>query len=350
MTGPLVLVTGAGGFIGGWMAEALHLQRWGRVRAGVNRWSAAARIARIPLDIVLCDVMNADSLDAALRDVEVVIHCARGEENGVTEGGTRLLLERAARAGVRHIVYLSTVAVYGEAGGVVVEDTAPVAPVTSYGAGKLKAEATCQAFAGEPMSISVIRPTLVYGPFSEQWTVPYLARFASGKWRRLGAGGEGKCNLVYVGDLVRQAQFLVEAGLGPYVVFNGNGPDIPTWNTYIETFNEMLGYPPLADADPNLPLTVALNRPVRELGKYAMAHHRDLVLAVANRSPKLKSMMRQLETNLRLQATRDEVTRFSTDVTYSMDRAAAAGFRPKTTLHEGLAMTADWARHMGLAR
>ena len=55
---PVVLVTGAGGFIGGWIAEAFHLAGWADVKAGIARWSSAARIARFPLDIVQCDVMK----------------------------------------------------------------------------------------------------------------------------------------------------------------------------------------------------------------------------------------------------------------------------------------------------
>jgi nucleoside-diphosphate-sugar epimerase len=347
---PLVLITGAGGFIGGWMAEAMHLSQWGRIRAGVSRWSSAARIARFPVEIVQCDIMCDSALEEALRGVDVVIHCARGKgnDNDVTEQGTQRLLERSARAGVSRFIYLSSVAVYGDAAGVVCESTEAVGRITAYCLGKQRAEALCRTYASERMAVSVIRPTLVYGPFSEQWTLPFIERLASGAWRRLGAGGEGKCNLVYVGDLVRFAQFLAEADLGPFAVFNGNGPDTPTWNAYIETFNDLLGFAPLADASSNMRLSVALNRPIRELGKYAMAHHKGLVLGVANRSPDLKRMLRDLEHKLRLQPTQDDVERFALDVTYSMDQAAAAGFRPKTPMMEGLRMTADWAREMGL--
>ena len=68
MTKPVVLITGAGGFIGGWVAEALHLAGWD-VRAGISRWTSAARIARFPLQIVPCNVMEKDSLDVALKGV-----------------------------------------------------------------------------------------------------------------------------------------------------------------------------------------------------------------------------------------------------------------------------------------
>ena len=348
MTRPLVLVTGAGGFLGGWVAEALHLSRWAQVRAGITRWSSAARIARFPMDIVTCNVLDAASLDAALKDVEYVIHCARSPDNSVAVTGTRLLLERAKAAGVKKVIFTSSVAVYGEAAGVVEEDTAPVGPVSDYGLGKSEAERICREYSDDRFAVGVIRPTLVYGPFSEQWSVPYIARFASGRWTALGPRGEGKCNLVYVGDVVRMAQFLIETDFGALTAMNANGPEIPTWNSYIERFNAALGFAPLPEPDKRLGLKVALRRPIRKLGKYALAHHRGLLVMAAARSTALRSLMKNIELDLRLRPNDDEMQRFSTDVVYSGDRALAAGFKPRTGVDEGIALTSDWARRIGL--
>lgn len=349
MTKPVVLVTGAGGFIGGWVAEALHLAGWD-VRAGISRWTSAARIARFPVTIVQCDVMNGASLDAALAGVDVVVHCARGkeEDDAVTKAGTRLLIERAKAAGAKKLVFTSSVAVYGEATGAIEEDTSPVGPMTDYGTSKRLAEAVCAELASDDFPIVAIRPTLVYGPFSQQWSTPYITRFASGRWTALGERGEGKCNLVYVGDLVRMILFMIENDTGAYAVFNGNGPEVPSWNSYLERFNTALGFPPLAAPDPSLGLKVAIRRPVRKLGKYLLANHRDLLMAVANRSPRIKNAMKKAEEDLRLRPNDDEMTRFSTDVVYSMERARKIGFVPRTSVDEGIAMTVDWARSTGL--
>lgn len=348
---PVILVTGAGGFIGGWIAEALYLSKFADVRAGISRWASAARIARFPVEIVQCDIMSEASLDAALKGVDIVVHCARGKgnDNSVTTGGTRMLIERIKAAGVKKLIFTSSVAVYGEATGIVREDTPPVAPVTEYGQGKRDAEAICEQYADDRLAISVIRPTLVYGPFSDLWTTPYLTRFASGKWNALGERGEGKCNLVYVGDIVRFVQFLVENDVGAYAVFNANGPEVPTWNSYLERFNAALGHPPLKAPDPSLGVKVMMRRPVRMFGKYMLANHRELLLAVANRSPQLKSLMKKTEEDLRLKPSDDDMQRFSMDVTYSMEKAAQAGFVPQTSVDDGIAMTVDWAKSSGLA-
>jgi nucleoside-diphosphate-sugar epimerase len=348
-----ILVTGANGFVGGWFAEAIHLSGWADVRAGVSRWSGAARIARFPLDICLCDVMNKESLDMALSGVDAVIHCARGREDDspVSTDGTRLLLERARAAGVRKVIHMSSVAVYGDARGLVDEQTAAVGPLTAYGATKLRAEQICRETADEGMSIAVLRPTLIYGPFSEQWSLPYISRFASRRWRRLGALGEGKCNLVYVGDLVHFARHLLARDTGPFIVLNANGPEIPSWNSYLERFNAALGFPELESPQKQLiglAPQVALRRPVRRFGKYMLAHHRRALVTISNKSHAAKVLLKRIEADLRLRPNDDEIARFSIDVTYSMEAAAKIGFVPQTGVDRGLALTADWAQKMSL--
>ena len=350
MSKPVVLVTGAGGFIGGWIAEAFHLAGWVDVKAGIARWSSAARIARFPLDIVQCDVMKKESLDAALSGVDVVVHCARakGDDNSVTLSGTRLLLERIRAAGVKKVIFTSSVATYGNATGIVTEETPPVPPITEYGEGKRQAEAICKEYADKSLAISIIRPTLVYGPFSDLWTTPYINRFASGKWRSLGSRGEGKCNLVYVGDLVRFTKFLIDHDVGPYQVFNGNGPEVCTWNSYLERFNTALGFDPLREPSSNLGLKVIARRPVRAFGKYLLANHRDLLLDVANRSARLKNIMKKTEEDLKINPNDDDIQRFSMDVTYSMDKAASFGYVPQVSVDEGIALSIEWAKSLRL--
>ena len=143
---------------------------------------------------------------------------------------------------------------------------------------------------------------------------------------------------------------MIETDTGRFALFNGNGPEVPTWNSYLERFNAALGFPPLARPDRSLGLKVAVRRPVRKLGKYLLAHHRGLLVAAAARSAGLKSAMKKAEEDLRLRPNDDEMARFATDVTYSMERAAQAGFVPSTSVDDGIAMTAEWARDIGLVR
>jgi 2-alkyl-3-oxoalkanoate reductase len=156
MTWPRILVTGATGFIGGWIVDTLCKAGAEHAAAGVRHPSP--RLDGLPANLVHCDVRDRASLDKALAGIEVVIHCARDPDAMVE--GTRNLLEAIRAAGVRRLVQMSSVSVYGDATGVVTEDSPP-APIDGYGAAKVEEEKLCRAAAGPDLTIAVIRPSLV---------------------------------------------------------------------------------------------------------------------------------------------------------------------------------------------
>ena len=109
---PTILVTGAGGFLGGRVCEILDGGGVASVRAGVRRWSSAARVGRLPVEIVTCDVRDLVQVERAVAGATAVVHCAVGDR-AVTVDGTRNVLEASARHGVKRVVHISTIAVYG---------------------------------------------------------------------------------------------------------------------------------------------------------------------------------------------------------------------------------------------
>lgn len=246
MNWPRILITGAAGFIGGWTAEELCRAGAANVRAGVAGTANIARITGLPVEIVRCDIMDPESLDAAMTGIEVVVHCAHSRiDESTTVEGTRLVLQRAIANGVRRVVHMSSVAVYGNVLGIVTEDTSPVPPVNPYGQRKQAAEQACRSAAGPQLTVAVLRPTLVYGPFGELWTTSYIKRILAGQLKQLGSAGEGNANLIYARDLARFAAHLAVAELPQYSVFNANGPEIPTFNEYFDRLSRMLGRGPL---------------------------------------------------------------------------------------------------------
>ena len=120
----VILVTGGGGFIGNRFVEVIHLTGFGRARVGVRRWASAARAARFPIDIVLCDVLDVRQIAAAMHGVDVVVHCAVGDERVIVEG-TRNVLEAAARNQVSRVLHISTAEVYGSEVSGRVDETRP---------------------------------------------------------------------------------------------------------------------------------------------------------------------------------------------------------------------------------
>jgi UDP-glucose 4-epimerase len=244
---------------------------------------------------------------------------------------------------------MSSIAVYGDARGVVTEDTLPVLPVSSYGEGKRAAEEACKAAAGPKLTVAVLRPTLVYGPFGDEWTIRYITRILSGRWKHLGAAGEGKANLIYVGDLARFAAHLAVTELPYFSVYNANGSEIPTFNEYFDRLSRALGSGTLSPPSYGLPvrLQIALRRPVRSLGKYMLKNHQSL-LKVVQRSMLLDDLMKRTEVDFRLRPNDHEMRLYGSSVIYSTVRAKEIGFIAGTSLEEGLAASAEWAKRAGL--
>jgi nucleoside-diphosphate-sugar epimerase len=168
-----VLVTGANGFVGHGLCAALS-SKGIRVVAGVRR----------PLNPPLQGAVQAETLElsvdpvrwqTALQSVECVVHLAGwahkrgpadiGSFNAVNVDGSRFVAEQAAAAGVRRMVFVSSIKVNGEHTDAVAyrASDAPM-PEDAYGKSKLAAECAvrevCNASA---LELAIVRPPLVYG-------------------------------------------------------------------------------------------------------------------------------------------------------------------------------------------
>ena len=171
-----VLVTGATGFIGRHLCEALTIAGH-TVRAAVRVESRAP--LRVADEVLVGDIGGSTDWAVALTGVDVVIHLAgrvhepRGtaaaeilhdETNSI---GTRRLAEAAVSQGeIRRFVYVSTVKVNGdETDGRAYTAQDEPHPTDAYAASKWNAECSLRKLAaGARMDIVVVRPPIVYGP------------------------------------------------------------------------------------------------------------------------------------------------------------------------------------------
>lgn len=307
-----VLITGAGGFIGAHAVRDL-------AEAGAEV-VATTRDGRRGTRVL--DVCDADRLPAALAGVGAVVHCAVGGRE-VTVDGTARLLRAAAAAGVRRVVHLSSMSVYGGATGRVAETTPTVSPeANDYGGWKAAAEAACLAEAGAP-SIR-LRPTIVYGPGVDgaaggYWLDSMVRRVASGRWATLGAAGEGTCNLVHVGDVTGAiAAALLAPAAADGAVFNVNGPETTTWNGYFIALAAAMGAPKLpARSAAGLQALMLAALPIKILARLRPGLAQGWLSGVPGRG---------------------ELGLFALQATYLTDAARAAlGWSPQTHIVDGLA-------------
>jgi predicted dehydrogenase/nucleoside-diphosphate-sugar epimerase len=207
-TKPKVLVTGAGGFLGCRTVELLHADgRWD-VRAMVRRPGSAARLARLPVEIVIGDVVSRTDVDRAIQECDAVVHCAVGTGwppetvFKTTVEGTRNVADASHAAGAR-LVHLSSMAVHGDSVPARLDETVPLDPGSgmSYSRAKYLAEQTVSALVAKGLKAVVLRPARIYGPFSKTFTVRPFSALMSGVLV-LAGDADTPANMVYVDNVV----------------------------------------------------------------------------------------------------------------------------------------------------
>src|SRR6476660_1223214 len=157
-----ILVLGSGGFIGRAVTAALSRAGFTDIRAGSRRPDPTPGPSGAAVSQVACDVLDPSSLKPALDGVGVVVSCYR--ESSEEEGRRAIanLMDACKAAGVGRQIYLSSIAVYGDAEGDVTEDAPLAGDVGWYGSVKRLAEEACRARASGTLQIAVLRPSLVY--------------------------------------------------------------------------------------------------------------------------------------------------------------------------------------------
>ena len=204
-----VLVTGAGGFLGGRAVELLRGRYGCEPVALVREPKSAARLARWPVEIVVGDICSRVDMDRVLAGCDGVVHCAVGtswqreEVRRVTVDGTRVVAEAALAAGIRRFVHISTLFVHQRKGISRIDESVPLDPPAedTYGRNKLDAERLLSAVTGRGLSTIVLRPTRIYGPFSRTFTVRPLEALSEGRFA-IGGDSEVPANMVYVDNVV----------------------------------------------------------------------------------------------------------------------------------------------------
>jgi nucleoside-diphosphate-sugar epimerase len=342
--GKNILVTGAGGFVGGRIVEVLHEVGQGVVRAGIRRWSSAARIGRLPVEIVPCDVRSAESVRAAMNGVTAVVHCAHGDFETNAEG-TRTVLAEAHRANIERVVHLSSVAVHGRSEGHIVESS-PLAGSDEYALSKIKSEEACAEYIAKGLEVVVLRPTIVYGPYSNLWTVEFAQRLSAGEWFLPERYTSGICNLIYVDDLVKAVILSLQDARAAGETFIINGAERPTWNEYFHALNDSLGLPPLRPASSiHSRARAGLMLPVRKTAKFVLKRFQPLVLNIYQRSKLAKAIMRRAETAIRNSPTHAEFDLYSLRVFFDGTRATdKLGYRPAFSMTDGIELSVSWLR------
>jgi UDP-glucose 4-epimerase len=173
-----VLITGGAGFIGRHIAE--HLQDRAEVRVLDNlRSGFKSNLSDLQCQLIVGSILDRDLVREAMKGVDFVFHLAAmvsvqesvqkaNECAEINVRGTAIVLEEAARARTKKLIFSSSAAIYGDNPAIPTIESMPAEPKSPYATSKYEGERHCRSFTDEGRLATVsLRYFNVFGPYQD---------------------------------------------------------------------------------------------------------------------------------------------------------------------------------------
>ena len=252
---PRALITGATGFLGGHLMQALDRDGWGLtvlVRSR-DRWRAAGPIPQ-HVEVIEADLGSGVPPSGRMNDVDVVFHlAAAGTHHHPTDTlehllkvnvlGTQRAIELARDLQARRFIYLGSCAEYG-AGSVLTEDQ-PLVPRSFYGISKAAAGQTAQVLGLQAgLEVVWLRAFTPFGPHAPAGSLmaDVIHHALDGRDIPLTAGDQRR-DFLYVDDLIEALRLAaVHPQAGGHVLNVCTGRETPV-REVVELILHVMGDP-----------------------------------------------------------------------------------------------------------
>ena len=311
-----ILLLGGSGFVGTRLTEILLADH--QVTIG-----DIAESQTYPQLWKKCDVCSDEDLRAVMPGHDCIVNLAAAHRDDVRPlslytktnvEGAEHVCKIASELNIRHIVFTSSVAVYGFPEWDYAED-APKHPFNEYGRTKLLAEAVYEKWQknSPENKLHVVRPTVIFGEGNRGNVYNLFKQLASGRFLMVG-NGKNKKSMAYVGNIVAFLKWNIEENQADYSVYNYiDKPDFDM-HDLISGFEKTLGknFPPLS-----LPYWLGL------CGGYCF----DILAFLTRR-------------NFPISAIR--VKKFCAQTVFNSDKMLNSGFIPPYSMEEALKKTIEF--------
>lgn len=311
-----VLVTGATGFVGSRLSELLAEREKANVTGIGRSLDRVSYLSDKGVNLQAVDILDTDALKEVVEGKQIIIHTAAildadaDKAQAVNVDATEILVELAAGAGVNRIVHVSTVGVYDMSNTDEVDESTPLATGHSSVYPRTKAQAEVRAIEaaeGTAVEISIVRPSMIYGPGHGIWTEGMFQNILDGNPVMLG-DGSANFNPVYIDDVADAIILCAKHPDAAGEAFNVSA-DITTWRDFMGHYGK------LCDKEPKgLPMFIAK------------------LLAFANKIPGVNTPVDQ-----------GFIEMASSYKVFPVKKAAdRIGWKPEVSLEEGLNRTTEW--------
>jgi len=254
-----VLVTGANGFIGSHLVEALLKNNFA-VRALVRKYADLRWLAGLPIEIVNGAITEYNTILPAVENVDYICHTAGATKaNSIEEyalvnyGGTENLLNACIKRNpnLKKFVLFSSLSVVGppETSQSISEDNTCY-PASNYGTTKLQAESAVLEFKDKIPSV-ILRLCAIFGPRDKE-TLFYFKFLKKGIRPVFG----GNFSVCYVKDAVRAAVLCLQKNIASGTIYNIAEPNYYSYDDVAEIAEKILNKKTLRIKIPNTILSI----------------------------------------------------------------------------------------------
>jgi len=311
-----------------------------------------------------------------MGDAKLVIHCGLCDARAIVRG-TENLLKISLESKVQRFIHMSTAAVYGLTPPPGCETEAAPVRFTGdqYCDNKARAERLVLKFFASGLPVTILRPSIVWGPFSA-WSTRLVEDLKRNQVMLID-GGRGACNTTHVDNLIDAICLSLESDSAVGNIFFVTDGEKITWGEFIRAHAAMLkngvelpqisservlahyrSSPGLVKGSIKAAARVLRSREFRQMLLQIPASERLL----AKSWGWLASLPEEQRTRIRerigvprrrilpsspQQAVPDEVTfaTQSTSVFFRIDKAMQVlGYRPKIRFQEGILLVEQWLR------
>ena len=218
-----ILFIGASGFVG---TRLIDISRKEYNLSNLDKQQSSF----FPEITVLGDVRNPSDIEKAMQNTKTVVLLAAEHRDDVSPvslyydvnvQGAKNVLAAMEKAGVKNIIFTSSVAIYGLNKQNPNEEH-PANPFNHYGKSKWQTEELLREWYQkdpEKRSLTIIRPTVIFGERNRGNVYNLLKQIASGKFLMVGKGTNKK-SMAYVGNIVAFIKFHLDNMKPGYQVFN----------------------------------------------------------------------------------------------------------------------------------
>ncbi len=327
-----VAVTGASGFLGGYLVEELA-RRGHEVVCIVRKTSDTRLLEALGGQIRHADLSDPKSLKDATKGVDAICHLAayytfNGKKeiyHSINVKGTHTLIEAALENGVKRFLYCSSTEATGPVEELPGTEEDKPNPQYDYGKSKLAAEEVVRKHAKMGLDYTIIRPSGIYGPRNindvSYWMITSFAKNSIATLFIVGSG-DNLVQFVHVKDVAKAFALALESG------------DASIHQTYIVSDEKAYSYNQVYGMLAELS------------GRKAPKLHLPKLLAKLLIAP--IQAVNKVIGNYNFLYNASTIEAVSVDRAYSIEKIKSElGFKPDYGLHSGLEEAINWYKDNG---